>query len=134
MRTVLDFLESRPLKEEIDFLRIEKRYGIMIPPVFKIFLKTFKWNTTLLSKEFFYYPELAGGEITFPFENIDKNIESTINSSDEEVLKRKLILLGNNRFGFYVGTEEGEKDKIFTRTTSLEGSFIVIADNVFDFF
>ncbi|WP_047789794.1 SMI1/KNR4 family protein [Tenacibaculum mesophilum] len=134
MKTGLDLLKSRPLKEKIDFSRIEKRYGVIIPPVYKIFIESFKWDETLIREHFFYYyPELVGGEVTFPYENLEDALISTLSSSDEEVLNRKLILLASNRYGFYVGTQGEEKDKILTKINSLEDSFIVVADNIFDF-
>ena len=132
--TGLKLIEERSLKERLDFEELHSKYTIVLPPIFRLFLETYKWNSKLtMNKSFYYYPELAGGEISFPFNNIDENIASTIGSSDDEIIDRKLILIAQSRFGYYIGTINDDKDKVFTKTTSLEGSFKVVANNVFEF-
>lgn len=133
--TGLNLLKSRSLKEKLDFRTIEKSYGILIPPILKVFFDSFEWDNTLVDgKDFHYYPELAGGEVSFPFiGGIEENLKSTFDSSDEEIINRKLILIASNRYGFYVGTLGGEQDKVLTKTKSTEGSFKVVADNIFEF-
>jgi len=131
----LDLLKSRSLKEKLDFSAIEESYTVLIPPILKVFLNSFEWDKILVDgKEFHYYPELSGGEVTFPFtDGIEGSLKSTVNSSDEEIINRKLILIATNRYGFYVGTLDEERDKILTKTKSTEGSFKVVADNIFEF-
>ncbi|GAA5044689.1 hypothetical protein GCM10011506_15890 [Marivirga lumbricoides] len=135
MMNGLNLLKSRSLKEKLDFLAIEESYDILIPPILKVFFDSFEWDNTLVDgKEFYYYPELVGGEVAFPFvSGIEENLKSTVNSSDEEIIDRKLILIATNRYGFYVGTLDDEQDKILTKTKSTEGGFKVVADNIFEF-
>ena len=77
---------------------------------------------------------MAGGEVTFPFlGGIEENLKSTLNSSDEEIIDRKLILIATNRYGFYVGTSADDQDKVFTMTKSTEGSLKIVVNNIFEF-
>ena len=42
MKTGLELLIAKPLRETIDFDAIEKKYKISLPPIFKIFIESFK--------------------------------------------------------------------------------------------
>lgn len=111
MKTGLDLLKNRSLKENINIENIEKSYEIVIPPILKVFVQYFEFKKELINnKSFYYYPDLSGGEVTFPFQEIESNIKASIGSSDEEIINKKLIILASNRFGFYVGTIEEAKE------------------------
>lgn len=132
--TGLDLLKSRTLKNKVDVDSIAVSFEIKIPSLLRVFIESFQWNSELVEgKIFYYYPELAGGELSFQFNSIEDCLRSTIGSSDEDVIDRKLVLFATNRYGFYVGTIGDDADKVFTRTKSTARSFKVVADNVFEF-
>lgn len=134
MKTGIDLFKIRPLGKNDDLHRLESNYNIKIPPIYRLFNETFQRDFNLMEGEnFYYYPELSGGEITFPFKSIEDSIKSTIGSSDEELIDRKLLLVATNRFGFYLGTIKEDSDKIFTKIKSIEGTFKIVADNIFEF-
>ena len=132
--TGFDLLEFRPLEEEINFKPIEDNYKITLPPIYKNFLSSFLFKKNLnTDRSFFYYPNLSSGEISFPFKDIYQNLESTIGTSDDEIIEQKLILIATSRYGFYIGTIGNQTDKIFTRDYSLNNSLISVANNIFEF-
>lgn len=132
--TGLELIKPRPLRDNDDIGALESQYNISIPPIFKLFCQSFAWKTEVLNgKEFHYYPNLTGGEIIFPYTNLESHLSSTRGGTDTEIDENKVILLANNRFGIFVGTMGDQVDKVLLRTRSIEGSFTVIADNVFEF-
>ena len=134
MITGLDLIEGRPLKDIVDIDALEKKYKITLPPIFRVFAESFRWKPDVTGdRHFYYYPELSGGEVYFPFPTVESNIVSTSGMTDDEIDERKFILIAENRYGIFLGTAKGEEDKIFMKMTSVEGSFKCIADTIFEF-
>lgn len=51
-------------------------------------------------RSFFYYPDLSSGEVSFPFKHINQNLDSTLGTSDDEIIKQNLILVATSRYAF----------------------------------
>jgi len=130
----MDLLKMRNRKEKVDIDSLEKRYDIIFPPIFRTFIESFKWIPEMtVDKIYHYYPYLLGGEITFPFADIESNLQATKGSTDDDIVQRKLILFASSRYGIFVGTEDENLDKVLISTHSLDGDYKIIANNVFEF-
>lgn len=116
---------------EISFDRIEEEYGLVIPPVFKVFLKNFKYEP--FEKQVVYVPDENLG-----FGNFGDNIVEAIKGSlyvDDEFSEKKLIQFASSGIhagGLCVGTHGVDSDVVFLDSEESE-RFIRVADNIFHF-
>jgi len=130
----LELFGQRAKKLEIDESIIFESYGIMLPPLAKDFLLAHELNVSLAQSEHFFHKKILNqGDITFPFHSIESILNSTKGMTDDEVNEKKILLIANNQFGVFLGTDGEWTDKIITKVSSVEGDFVVIANNITDF-
>lgn len=131
----VEVLITRSTNNPINIDAIEKEFGIEIPPIFRILTENFEWNPKLIEepeKVFHFIPDFSIGDFSIPYGDLRGAITSSINN-DDEIDEKKWILVANSTYGTFLGTKGEEKDKIIVRTSSLEGKYKVIANNIFEF-
>jgi hypothetical protein len=145
MKNGFELLKSRMLNNEIDFTALEKRYGVSIPPLFKVFASSFILGDELIytdryktrEMEFFYasyFVYKPNTEVRFAgFNNVEKAIGLI------EVLdvwkENKYIPIGHCGFNGAVllGTQGTEEDKIILHNLDSKIEFVNLCDNIFEF-
>lgn len=144
----LELLTVRDSDDQIDSSEFEKRSGILLPPVYRTFIKAFKMlgDGTIHNPFRFYFSEESRvrnfGEarhindevLLGAFYDLDKSFElmNDYYPTDDLIWKDELFLIGTNdmNHSIMVGVGTRNQDKIFIDRFDLEPRFIEVADNI----
>ena len=130
----LELFEARDRTNPLDLKALEEKYEIKLPPVFRSFLKNFKWNAAVIEDQEFWFTNALGlGEINFRCQTAEQHFRFTYEMGDRYIEDRGLVLLAACRYGVYVGTKGEEIDKIIMGTESTESNYMIVADDIFEF-
>ena len=145
MKKGLELLFSRSLNSNIDVEALEAIHNITLPPLYKIFIKSFIIgdNNILCEKTildsayknaFTYFIYEPNPDIIFSgFNEIEKALG--IRHLDDTWMEKKYLPIGYCGFngGVLLGTTESDKDKIIIEMVDLEPRFSILAENIFEF-
>jgi hypothetical protein len=149
MKRGFELLKTRSLNEKIDFKSLEAKYGINIPPLYRMFLNMFyigedsiyfdkyysdEYKDFFPCSDFFYEPDRDKVMFT-GFLSIENSLEirSTAYEGDE-VFSKGLIPIGHtaSNSAIHIGTQGEEVDKIIFDSDS-PGRFENLGINIFEF-
>lgn len=146
-----ELLETRLPEDQLDVEFFEKKYNIVLPPLYKVFMQTFVVKTNeikgekLLNKDETYsyvaqsmYKGIEGTESFTSFNELD--LVLSIKDEIEEWSTNKYLPIADAFDGhgaILVGTQESNQDQIILHDNDYLASgnhqFIKIADNIFEF-
>lgn len=132
MRKGFELLETRLIDEKINFSEIEKKHDFLIPPLYKLFLETFKTPLMSTKKFIAYFPDEEVGFDDFIGE-ITKNIK--VFRSEESYNKFGMLPIINSGIhsgGICVCLSGENIDKIYLNNEVFEGKYQLIANNIFE--
>lgn len=131
MKSAISVLKTNDYSANFDFNYLEGKYGLIIPPIFRIYLSNFKYEP--FEKQVIFLPDEEIG-----FGNFGNNIEEAIHGSlhvDDEFSERKMIQFASSGIhagGLCIGTQGEDIDIVFLDSEEKE-RFVKIADNIFHF-
>ncbi len=150
MKKAFDFLEPREINDPIDFVHLESKYELVLPPVFKLFVSNFK-----IEQEFRNHYFINGdneksqlGIIRFKRDNISLILDNFFDLEKtyidwngggklEEWRKFEIVrigLLGEvGGGGLFIGTNEDNLDEIWQLSWDFPELNRKLCDNIFDF-
>ncbi len=133
MRNGFELLETRLISDKIDLGRLERENNIIFPPVYRIFVETFKTPLLDSNKFIAYFPDEEVG-----FGNFSNNIKRVIEiyKSEESYYSFSMfpiISSGIHAGGICVCLKGENKDKIYLDNEIYEGRFQFLANNIFEF-
>ena len=145
MRTLFDLLKARPLNDSVNIESLEKKYGVMLPPTYKLFVQSFYLGEKQIHRELFYstkykdyfdcsaYIYTPNEDIGFShFNEIEKCFEIWDSGGLSDMdYEKKFFPIGGGNYGTYVGLENEYKDKILMRSFSICET--ILSDNIFEF-
>jgi SMI1 / KNR4 family (SUKH-1) len=146
MTTGFQLLQTRNLNEIIDIELIEQKYDIKLPPIYKLFVKTFHIGEDLIYSDkylnpldnqiyhcnYFVYEQdkavMFGG-----FNDVEKSI--SLKNEVEKWIEYNYIPIGYCGFngGILLAINGAEADNIILHDFDGEVEFRKIANNVFEF-
>ena len=134
MITGFEIFEPRNRNERPELEELENEYKIKLPPIFRSFVKHFRWKKELIENEDFWFTgALNLGEFNFRCKTLEQHFRFTFEIGDEEILEREFLLLAASSYSVFLGTKGNEVDKIIMGTGSTKGDYMIVAENIFDF-
>ena len=147
MKKSFELLRSRNFDDVVPFKKMEEKYGLVLPPIYKLFLEFFDGVSIIQEKillpktnndiractSFRYKSDPEVGIMNF-ISDLEMAYESWI-GLDERIQNRGMFPIatsGIHSGGIVVGTKNNDADKIFIDTDYKE-RFIFVANNIFEF-
>jgi hypothetical protein len=124
--------EIRPLDEKFNAEALEKAFNLEFPPLFRVFIETFKIET-------FKFQGIVHTHENVGFHHFKNPIEKFLAIYKEQgwyYQERQMLpfaISGQHSGGICVGMNGDERDKIFIDNEMYDGRFEIIANNVFEF-
>lgn len=134
MRNGFQLLETRTIDELINVEELEKKYSVFLPPLYKLFIETFKLPLLKSPAFIAYYPDKEVG-----FDDFNDNLERIIEIYSSEDSYNKKGMLPIIRSGIHSGgicvciSNNEHKDKIFLNDETIESKYQLLSDNIFEF-
>ena len=98
-----DLLESILFRGAAEKDIDKKPYSIDLPPIFKIFIESFKWKESLVNqKDYYFLPFLEGGEIFLESWDYQSIFTKPIDYVDDEAEELGLILIATSHRGVFL--------------------------------
>jgi len=148
--TGFSLFRTRILGEKIDTKTFEHSSGILLPPIYQLFVASFQMSRELLGYEnwdeseqktvgfsLFTHVEHRDHFVGCEFYPLEETIEVMRNAynEDDEIWDAGLLTIADNGMNQFVllGTSPENKDKIFLERSDLTPRLIPLADNIFEF-
>lgn len=146
MTTGFQLLKTRKLNEMIDIEFIEQKYDVKLPPIYKLFVKTFHIGEDLIYSDRYlnpldnqiyhcnYFVYAQDREVMFSgFNDIEKSI--SLKNEVEKWAEKNYIPIGYCGFNgaILLAVNGAEEDNIILHDFDGEIEFKKIANNVFEF-
>jgi hypothetical protein len=160
MKRGFEFLRTRKFDEQIHFETFELKFGVRLPPLYKLFAQSFQLGQEAFQLEKFYNPtkdlysriesvgyapgDIAGNDVLSIdfFMDVNEVLMAWDNGLKNEIEWREkgLIKIGvfayPNDAGIYLGVRENNEDEIWRVAWDWSGAgerCAKISNNVFDF-
>jgi hypothetical protein len=141
-----DLLKTRSLSEQLDIAALEKKCGILLPKMYRLFAETFYLGKEYMQIDKYYSNKFkenyniysynhTNDEIGFSeFIDLESafNVYSSGGLSDQDYRNEYFPIADASLGGLFVGTRN-DADKIIWDTKRLDNKYEVVADNIFEF-
>jgi hypothetical protein len=133
MKKGFDFIDTRSLSDPIDVSSLEEKYGVRLPPVFRLLAENFVFRS-IAGRVPDYLPN---AEVSF--DNFQEDLETALKIYQEQgeyYQERGVIPFahsGMHAGGICVGTRNEDADKIFIYRDSISDRYRLVCENIFHF-
>ncbi len=145
MKKGIELLFSRNLNDKIDIETLEKQYNIFLPPLYKLFIKSFLIGENKIFHEYLHKETPHKTELTYFIYEPNPDIMFTgfnpieqtfvFKDIDDIWVEKKYLPIGHCGFngGILLGTTDKDKDRIILETVDLQPRFSILSENIFEF-
>lgn len=132
MENIFNQFEIFNINEFIDIEQQETKYNVILPPILKIFVQTFKIETFNSVGVYHINEEIGFGDFV---NSISRNIEIYIEQGEHYQSKKMLPIAfsGIHSGGICVGLSGKDTDKIFIDNEMYPDRFEEVSENIFEF-